>query len=260
MAHLAEWQRRVRNAVVAADASSAAELFTGGPRAVRRLAIHVRHYEASLVRVLMGRFPATAWFVGSQIVEQAAGRFAHARPPRSPCMAEYGEAFPAFLAGHAGPSCPACLEELSSLEWRLGQLALAVDRPALGRRDLSARSGEDLADAVFTVQPGLAYLRAAWPIDDLLSVFLAGTEPPARTLAPADVRLELRGVRGALALSRLDAGDFAFRAAVAGGRALGAAAEEALNADPSFDPGRALSSLLDAGLVTAVDWGDAART
>ena len=43
-----------------------------GPYPEHRLAIHRRHYVASLTRALVERFPATVWLVGSELVTHVA--------------------------------------------------------------------------------------------------------------------------------------------------------------------------------------------
>ena len=75
---LAELQQRFRNAIVTGDAGCVASLLVGGVDPRVRLAIHQRHYEASLVRAILERFPASQWLVGSEPVIGA-----RVRPPAS---------------------------------------------------------------------------------------------------------------------------------------------------------------------------------
>ncbi len=71
-------------------------------------------------------------------------------------------------------------------------------------------------------------------------------------LQPAPVWLQVRGARGSFRIDRLDPATFAFRSAIARGLPLGAAAEQALDIDPAFDPGGALTALLADGLAVSV--------
>src|SRR6266567_5572931 len=91
---LADIQRDVRQAVVAGEDSAIAPLLSGGTNPRKRLQIHRRHYETSLVTALLGKFPATVWLVGSQFVNEAAQHYIREHLPRKPCIAEYGEVFP----------------------------------------------------------------------------------------------------------------------------------------------------------------------
>ena len=95
---LGEVQSLVRHALISGEVSAVAPLLVGGGDGAVRFRVHQRHYRASLVRALMEAFPATVWLTGSAFVEEAARRFVAAHPPDRPCLAEYGEAFPAFVA------------------------------------------------------------------------------------------------------------------------------------------------------------------
>jgi hypothetical protein len=62
----------------------------------------------------------------------------------------------------------------------------------------------------------------------------------------------VRGVRGAVSVERLDGATYEFRRALASGSSIGESAARALERDASFDAGRALRALVEAGLVTAL--------
>jgi hypothetical protein len=254
---LAELQAGVRRAVVEGDPSAVAAMLAGGDDPRRRLSIHHRHYVTSLTTALLTRFPATIWLVGSGLVTAAAQAFVAVHPPTRPCIAEYGEDFPEFLAAVPGASQLHYLEAFARLDWHLGRLALAVEHPAVA--SLSGVRGDRVGNMVLAIQPGVHYLHLDWPVDALISVFLSGTEPDQFELRPDDIRLEVRGVRGELRMTRLAAGHFAFRTAVAEGASLDAATLRGTASDAAFDGGAALTSLLTDGLVTGVP-GDSLET
>ena len=64
MSGLAEIQTGIRDALVNGSVAAVAPVLSGGLHPERRLAIHQRHYAASLTRALTERFPATGWLVG----------------------------------------------------------------------------------------------------------------------------------------------------------------------------------------------------
>lgn len=250
MPPLAEVQRRVRDAMLAGDAGPLASLIDAGPRdATRRMAIHLRHYRVSLVAVLMGRFPATTWLLGSAQVEAAATQFVAAVPPSAPCVAEYGAAFPAFLGTWPVAERASYLEPFADLEWHFGRLSVAVDAPAMDAATLAALNADDLVDTVLTLQGGTHYCHASWPIDELLAIFLSNAAPEQTRLAAQPVWIECRGTRGDVRVNRLTEGDWTFRQAVRSGRPIGVAAERAWLVDPEFDPGAALAAMLGQALV-----------
>src|SRR5260370_9183453 len=102
MPTLAELQSGVRDAVIEGKSTGIASLLVGGRDGRKRLEIHSRHYETSLVDALVGKFPATGWLVGAPFVTETARHYVHQRPPDVPCIAEYGEEFPQFLAERPG--------------------------------------------------------------------------------------------------------------------------------------------------------------
>jgi hypothetical protein len=250
---LTDLQGSIRQAVVLGATEAVAPLLVGGRDARRRLAIHQRHYETSLVTALLNRFPATIWLVGSTFVTAAARQFVRRRPPSRPCIAEYGADFPAFLSAEPGAAELPYLRPFAELEWHMGRLSLAVTRPALGRADLPALDPDTIADIRITMQPGAHYFHAAWDVDNLLRLYLTDSAPDQFSLQSGDAWIELRGARGELQMNRLDRASFTFRAALSADQSLGDAAVSALDLDPTFDAGQALVALITDGLVTAAN-------
>lgn len=235
------------------DTAALAPLLVGGRDAQKRLAIHHRHYETSLVTALLDRFPATLWLVGSAFVTEAARQFVRERPPSRPCIVEYGEDFPGFLSARPGAAGLLYLGAFAELEWHLSRLSLAVTRPAVTWTEFSALDAQRLSDLRVTLQPDVDYFHAAWAIDELMRSYLSDSAPDQFELHDGDVWLELRGARGELQMNRLDRASFAFRGALCAGQTLGDAAFSALDLDAAFDAGHALAALFAEELVTAID-------
>ena len=249
---LVDLQRRVRDAVVRGEAESIAPLLAGGLLPARRFDIHRRHYEESLTAAVVGRFPATAWLLGPAQLEASARAFVHAHPPTAPCIAEYGTAFPGFLGTWPATAHLSYLPAFADLDWHLGRLAVSVDLAAVAAGELSRFGPDDLADSVVAFQPGTHYADAPWNIDALMGIALADTAPDSWTLRNDDVRLEVRGSRGAFQFRRLTAADYRFRTALAAGLRLGHAAALAVELEPAADPGVRLLTLFQDGLVISV--------
>jgi hypothetical protein len=249
---LADFQAQVRGAIVNGGPPQLRTVLVGGRDPVKRFAIHQRHYEASLLRALVEKFPAVVWLVGSPFVTEAARDFIRESPPSAPCIADYGEAFPVFLAGRANAKRAPWLRWIGELEWQLGRAALATERAPLGIEAIRKIEPDRLVDCRLAPQSGLHYLAAPWPVDELVNLFLSDATPQSYALAPEDIFLEVRGARGACSMTRLDAGIFAFRKSLSAGATIGGAAEHALDTDPSFDVGQALVQFIAGGDVTAV--------
>src|SRR5262245_33315038 len=199
MPSLLEIQRRMRDAVFADEAGGALlPLLAGGRDPAARLAIHRHHYRASLTRALLDKFPAVSWLVGERFATEAAQAFAREHPPAAPCIAEYGADYPAFLASRAGAERLPYLRAFAELEWHLGQVSIAVVRSPLAIERLASIEVSRLPDCRLTLQPGLRYCAAAWPVDDLIKQYLGGAAPERYAFEPTDVHLEIRGTRGEL--------------------------------------------------------------
>ena len=250
MPSLIDTQTAVRRAVVEGDSALVVPwLLSGGEK---RLEIHRRHYEASLAMTLLERFSATAWLVGGPFITEAARRFVREHPPASPCLAEYGAAFPRFLSARPGAERIPYLLGFAELDWALGYVSVAVDRRALTSAALGGVNPDALPEARVALQPGVRYLRAGWPIDELIKLYLTDSAPDRFPFDSGEVRLEIRGARGEFWLRRLERGPFTFRQAVSAGESIGAAAEQALKADDRFDPATALAGLFADELVVEV--------
>jgi hypothetical protein len=228
------------------QAALAREVVEGTARG--RLRVHARHYEASLVRAIVDRFPAAAWLAGSDLVSDAARHFVRLRPPQRPCLAEYGHEFPAHLASRVGHRLP-YLRDFAELEWRVGEVAIEVTAPACAIDAIAGLGEEELGRRRLGLQPGVRYLQVSWPVDELLAMYMNDSAPDRLVMAPTALHLEVRGARGDVAFHRLAEGDFHFRRALAQGKTTAEALGAASSVDASFDPGQALVRLFAAGLV-----------
>src|SRR5438876_8400963 len=135
---LADLQSRFAHAMTTGEADPVVAQLVGGDHPGKRLSIHLRHYEASLTAALREKFPACAWLAGADLVNAAARSYVHAHPPGQPCIAEYGEDFPQFLANHGRARTIPYLESFAALEWAVGRASIAIASqplswPGLGR-------------------------------------------------------------------------------------------------------------------------------
>jgi len=194
MLPLAEAQAQIRHAVVNEGdmAPSLAAVFDRPSR----LALHQRNYHASLTRAIVERFPATVWLLGSELVTGAAGQYARQHPPSRPCIAEYGEAFPAFLASLPTLARVSYVGEFATLEWHLGRVAHEVELAPGG--------------------PAFHYQQLEQSVDALMQAFLSDDAPERFVLEDGPFWLEVHGHRGGLQMQRLSEADFVSRVRAAG--------------------------------------------
>lgn len=249
---LADVQARVRQAVTGSGGLDVGMPLVGGIEPARRLDIHRRHYEASLVTALRDKYPASAWLVGAHVVTEAAQAFVRSNPPRRPCIAEYGDEFPAFLAQHGRLATSSYVQSFAELEWAVAHVSIAIDRPAASWSQVATMDPLALLASKVLLQPGVRYQQSGWPIDELMTMFLSDSAPETYVLRSSSRCLEVQGARGKLRIDRLDPASFAFRRALLGGQSLGDASETALDCDQAFDAGQALAALIAAKMVVDV--------
>jgi hypothetical protein len=247
---LADLQETFARAMTSGQGVALAAELVGGPNPSARLAIHLRHYEASLTTALCDKFPACAWLAGADLVRAAARDYVHSHPPVQPCIAEYGRDFPQFLAAYGRASSLPYLESFAALEWAVAKASIATAEPPLSWTDVARLGPDALFDSTPSLQPGLYYLSSGWRIDELMTTYLSGAEPERFVLEESNTLIEVRGTRGDVRLKHLDATTFGFRTALLEGRSIGEAAIRALDSDATFDSGAALSELVREGLVT----------
>lgn len=180
---LAETQARIRDAVITGEMTDSAAVLDD--RNEKRIAIHRRNYQSSLVEALLGKFPAVVWLAGAPFVAEVAKCFIDQFPPQKPCIAEYGENFPEYLSTRPGAERMPYLKTFAELEWHIGHMAIAIPEPHAVR-----------------------YLRSSWPVDELMKLYLTDSAPDRLEFAPCDVFLEIRGARGEFQFDRLPKAEF----------------------------------------------------
>ena len=103
------------------------------------------------------------------------------------------------------------------------------------------------------LQPGIDYVQLRWNVDELLLAFLSGQPPERFSIEAGALWIELRGRRCEVTMARLPHAAFAFRAAVASGRAISEAGVAALEIDEAFNVGEGLIARTADGLITGVN-------
>ena len=250
MTRLAEVQLHLRDAVVSNGKRRVALQLIGGADPSKRLVIHQRNYQSSLIEALRTKFPATEWLVGTGLLTEAATQFIQECPPTAPCIADFGVTFPDFLATHV--QHVDYIRDFARLEWFVGKAAIAVDESPLDGLIFSSIDEDSLPDLILRLQSGTHYLNTNWPVDELMMFYLNDTAPDQLALIPCDLGIEIRGARGEFQIKRLEAGDLIFRQSVSSGLSIGAAAERAFEVSRCFDPAHSFAALLESGLVTAI--------
>lgn len=226
-----------------------------GPPSERRFGIYRNNVKASLAAALAARFPVVERLVGEEFFTAMALVFIERYPPQSPVLAEYGVIFGDFLEAFDPARELPYLADIARLEWARHVAFHAADaRPA----DIGYLAGlppEQLGAAVLGLHPAATVIASPWPIVSLWTTNTLDETPQA---PPADWTGESALVTRPyleVLVQRLPPGADRLVAELAGGAALGAAAELASRGHAQFDFATILSTLFGAGALTTLSQG-----
>jgi len=247
MPSLREVQASFIDALLGSDTAPAAALVDGDglpPRA--RLEIYRHHAIDSLTAALQAAYPVVARLVGDGFFRYAAHEFIRAEPPAGPCLFEYGEGFPGFLATFPPGRSLEYLPDVARLEWKLNAAAHADDFVPVDLGRLLGLDPDDAERVTFQLDPSLSLLASPWPIDAIWHANQPEVDPDRTVdLDAGAVHLEIRRVDDNPAFRRLAPATFAFRRILLTGFPLSDALTAAHAEDHAFDVTDALRALFE---------------
>ena len=218
-----------------------------------RLAIYRHHVFVTLTEVLKAAYPVVCRLVDERFFAYAADQYIRQQPPTGPCLFEYGASFAHFLADF--PACRALvyLPDVARLEWAMHAAWHAEEVPPVDPQRLRGLTPDELACLTLALTPSTSYVRSLWPIERIWHANQPHADPAETvSLEAGGAYLEIRRVDDDVMCCSLDAGTFAWRAALAERQPLEQALAAALAADPAFDLTTALPKLFAEGLVVDV--------
>ena len=222
-----------------------------GRIAPKRFAVYRNNVTVALTEAVKAGFPAVLALVGEAFFIEMARQFVRQTPPQSPVMAEYGRAFPEFIAGFVPAAGLPFLADVARLDRAWLDAYHAADADPLDATSLAARDEDALLATRLTACPSLRIVSSSFPLVTIWQAARAG-QVPAFDGAPQaetalvtrrDVTIEVTCVGPAVG---------SFLASLADGQALGDAAEVALAADETFDFTAALFLVLTSSGFAAI--------
>jgi hypothetical protein len=216
-----------------------------------RLSIYRNNMLVTLTTALKATFPVVCRLVDDRFFENAANAFIQHHLPSSPCLVEYGDDFPNFLASFPPAASVDYLPDVARLEWAISRVLHAPDPEApIPLASLVTVRG-DPAQIRLSMTAACRYVASPHPIDRIWQFNQPGMDPAEIPLDRRGAHLEVRRA-GGLQLTGLPPAVWTFRTRIADGAALGPAAAEALAIASDFDLARALGALFEAGLVVGL--------
>ena len=203
-----------------------------------RFDVHRNNVVVSLVAALADTFAVVRTLVGEDFFAAMARHFVRSHPPRSPVLAEYGDALPGFIDAYLQAAQLPYLGDVARLEYARVQAFNAADALPLAPAQLAARLQRplELADSRWTLHPSLQLVVSAHPIVDLWAAHQGHGALESVDLRRAQAALVGRDGEDVLVLAVAPAAA-AFVRALQQGQALGAAVAQAAEgpADDALD-------------------------
>jgi hypothetical protein len=212
-----------------------------------RLAVYRNTVAKGCADAVAAQFPTLVRGVGEAWLRDAAVIFARGHPPVSASLADYGAAFPAWLADFPPAADLPWLAGLARIDWAWRAALFAEDRPALTARAFAALTPEDHASLGAELHPAAQLL---WFDDGTPSLWQALQADDAAAgveLSPAPEGLLVTRPELTVLTLPLGSGGHAFLAACRAGRSLAAAGEAALAAQPGLALAALFPHLIGAG-------------
>lgn len=219
--------------------------------------IHARNVRISLSQAIADCFPVTAALVGESCFAAMAGAFVAAYPPRQGWLSGYGAAFPDFVSAYP-PVCElAYLPDLARLEWARIAVMAAIDGPCLDLGLLATIEGDTLLATHLSLRSCAMVLTTRFPVIALweahqqadISTALARIDFSEQDRTMLVVRA---GQKHVLAVE-LAPGDDAFMRAVACGKTLAVAWENAVRSSSTYDLAQSLPRLAATGAFDEIE-------
>lgn len=141
------------------------------------LAVYRNTVWRSLNEALAAAYPGTARIVGMDWFRACAGVFVRAHPPRSPILADYGDAFPEFLAQFPPAEDLPFLSEVAAGERLWTESHLAEDAPPLDAATIGRFAHCESLDLPLNLHPATRFRAFQFPVATLMRLNRAADTP-----------------------------------------------------------------------------------
>lgn len=214
--------------------------------AAQRFAVYRNNVAVSLTEALASRFPVIRRLVGEAFFAAMARVYAETHRPKSPVLLEWGDSFPAFLAGFPPLSDYPYMADVARIEYARGLAFHAADA-----RSASADSfvGADPSQLKLRLHPSVQVLRLDHPAVSIWARNQPGASLERMALAGPEIALVLRDPGFNVPVHVITEGDAVMIDLIRRGATLTTAAELAQWAEPGHDPQPLILRLMQSGAI-----------
>jgi hypothetical protein len=221
------------------------------PMRATALAIYTNTALLGATEALADNYPVTREIVGARTFDALALNFAREHVPDTPILAQYGAAFPDWLANEPIATRLTYLADVARCERMWVEALHAADAPAVDVADLQARDPIQLFELKLKLHPAV---RVAWLSTPAIDIWLAHQGERPDEIAPEWRARGALFTRPDLAVEAmpLDAAAHRLLSGIRLGEPLGAAATAASSLYPAIDIGTCFAGLVERGTFAAI--------
>jgi putative DNA-binding protein len=248
MPSLAERQRAFAVALLDPGLPTPAGLVgPDGRLSARRFGVYRNNVIVGLSQTLKDAFPAVHRIVGAEFFQAMARAYVVTAPPRSPMLFDYGAGFPEFIGRFEPAAALPYLADVARLERAWVEAYHEAEASPVGSSVFAVISPEQLPALRLVLHPSVRIVRSRFPVVTIWQMNVGdGVAAPVDLEAGGENALVVRP-EAEVEVRSIPPGGAEFIEALAAGRTVLRAYQEAFAANPCFDLSASLTDLIRAG-------------
>jgi hypothetical protein len=212
-------------------------------------AVYRNNVMVGLTQTLKDAYPAVHRIVGSEFFHALARAFVVGALPRSPMLFDYGAGLPDFIDRFEPASVLPYLADVARIERAWTEAYHSAEASPISHSAFAEIDPDLLPDVGFVLHPSVRIVRSRFPALTIWQMNVDGGVPgPVDLAAGGENALIVRPEAG-VEVRSIPNGSPEFIGALASGKSVLVAFEEAIATEPSFDLSANLSDLIQAGAV-----------
>jgi hypothetical protein len=215
----------------------------------RRFAVYRNNVVVGLTQTLKDAFPAVHRIVGAEFFQAMAHAYVVIDPPRSPMLLDYGVGFPDFIDHFEPATVLPYLSDVARIERAWTGAYHEAEASPIGLSAFAEIEPDQLSAMSLLLHPSVRIVSSRFPVLTIWQMNVDGGVPAPVDLAAGGEDALVVRPEASVEVRSIPSGSLEFIHALASGRSVLAAFEEAIAADPSFDLSANLSDLIQAGAV-----------
>ncbi len=215
----------------------------------RRFAVYRNNVMVGLTQTLKDAYPAVQRIVGADFFQVMARAYVVIEPPRSPMLFDYGAGFPEFIGRFEPAAVLPYLSDIACLERAWTEAYHEAEASPIGPSAFTKGGPDQLPAMSLVLHPSVRIVRSQFPVLTIWQMNIDGGVPTPVDLAAGGEDALVVRPEADVEVRSIPQGCPDFIQALASGKSVLAAFEEALVANPRFELSASLMDLIQVGAV-----------